>query len=358
MIQKTLGVIFFSLFSGLAVAAPRDSTTRIHYDSTLQELNMMLRGNAPLSFERAVYLVEDAYLGHQFSYNAFDSSIQKLSGLASRWMTFNHLDHYRYEDSLNVLKNLAIYKVLKDTVRLVADKYLTYIHLPYTYDFENFQSTADWRSMLVVKLLDTHSGNCHSLPFLYKILADALGATCWLSTAPNHIYIKNRCASIGWYNTELTSGCFPIDAWIMASGYLPLKAIQTGIYMDTLSNTETMTLCVVDLAKAYEHKTHNYSDGFILNCCDLALKYYPLNVQAILLKAETLKRIYEQKRDGQHIKDQAIYRQMEAIYGKLFDLGYREMPPKMYQDWMQSVTAEKEKYANKQVQGIIGKGGE
>src|SRR6202012_1332497 len=100
------------------------------------------------------------------------------------------------------------------------------------------------------------------------------------------MYIKNRCKSIGWYNTELTSGCFPIDAWIMASGYLPTKAIKSGIYMDTLSNAAAISICVIDLAKGYEHKTHNYYDGFMLKCCDLALKYHPEDVQALLLKAE------------------------------------------------------------------------
>jgi hypothetical protein len=120
-----------------------------------------------------------------------------------------------------------------------------------------------------------------------------MGASCWLSLAPNHMYIQNRCKKIGWYNTELTSGSFPIDGWIMASGYLPLKGVQSGIYMDTLSNREAIALCILDLAKGYEHKTHNYYNGFILRCCDSSLQYFPQNAQAILLKAETLKRIYQ-----------------------------------------------------------------
>ncbi|WP_343669072.1 hypothetical protein [Chitinophaga sp.] len=62
--------------------------------------------------------------------------------------------------------------------------------------------------------------------------------------------------------------------------------------MDTLSNQQNIALCVSDLAKGYEQQSHNYYDGFILKCCDLALSYYPLNVQAILLNAETIKRIY------------------------------------------------------------------
>jgi hypothetical protein len=210
--------------------------------------------------------------------------------------------------------------------------------------------------MFVTKLLATHKGNCHSLPYLYKILADELGATCWLALSPNHMYIENRCRKIGWYNTELTSGCFPIDAWIMASGYLPLKAVQSGIYMDTLSNQQAIALCILDLAKGYEHKTHNYFDGFILKSCDLSLQYFPLNVQAMLLKAETLKRIYEAQKGKRLPVAKKTFSEMQSIYMKLFDLGYREMPDQMYVQWLQSVGKEQDKYLNKKLKQIVPSG--
>lgn len=201
--------------------------------------------------------------------------------------------------------------------------------------------------MFVTKLLSARSGNCHSLPYLYKILADELGASCWLALAPNHIYIKNRSQKSGWYNTELTSGSFPIDAWITASGYIPLQAIQNGIYMDTLSNQQAIALCLLDLAKGYEFQTKNYEDGFIVKCCDLLLKYHPINVQAILLKAETLKRNYEAKARKDKQAAKAIYTEMEKCYAQLFELGYREMPESMYLNWLKSLDTEKVKYQNR-----------
>jgi hypothetical protein len=200
--------------------------------------------------------------------------------------------------------------------------------------------------MFVTKLLTTHTGNCHSLPYLYKILADEIDATCWLALAPNHMYISNRCQKIGWYNTELTSGDFPIDAWIMGSGYIPIQAIQNGIYMDTLSNQQALALCVLDLAKGYEHHNKNYFDGFIIKCCDLSLQYFPLNVQAMLLKAETLKRVYQKQNKENSHTAKATYKEMQALYVKLFDFGYREMPDQMYIQWLQSVVKERDKYTN------------
>jgi hypothetical protein len=207
--------------------------------------------------------------------------------------------------------------------------------------------------MFVTKLLTTHTGNCHSLPYLYKILADEIDATCWLALAPNHMYISNRCQKIGWYNTELTSGDFPIDAWIMGSGYIPIQAIQSGIYMDTLSNQQALALCVLDLAKGYEHQNKNYLDGFIIKCCDLSLQYFPLNVQAMLLKAETLKRVYQKQNKENNHTAKATYKEMQALYVKLIDLGYREMPDQMYIQWLQSVVKERDKYTNKHFQTAI-----
>ncbi len=269
------------------------------------------------------------------------------------WIRANPVRHYPFADSLDFEKNYAIYTLMKDSISIRENSGTEYYStIPMVYDFNDFAGAADWTKMFVSKLLYTYSGNCHSLPYLYKILADEVGASCWLSLAPSHIYIQNRSKEIGWYNTELTSGTFPVDGWIMASGYLPLKAVQSGIYMDTLSNQESIAMCILDLAKGYEHKSGNYYNGFILECCDSSLKYFPLNVQALLLKAETLKRIYLEgaKRDKTAAK--SIYQQMQDLYVKLFDLGYREMPDKMYLDWLQSVEKEKAKYYNAKMKAV------
>jgi hypothetical protein len=250
---------------------------------------------------------------------------------------------------------MALYKLLKDTVKIEMPDGKFYGTKPYTYDFTDFFGRKDWSNMFVTKLLTTHKGNCHSLPYLYKILADELGATCWLGLAPNHMYIKNRCKKTGWYNTEITSGDFPTDAWILTSGYIPVDAVRSGIYMDTLSNQQSIALCVLDLAKGYEFQTKNYYDGFIIKCCDLILQYHPVNVQAILLKAETLKRNYEKQKADKSSEAKETYNQMEQLYTKLFELGYREMPDKMYMQWLQSVAKERNKYTNKELKSTLNK---
>jgi hypothetical protein len=163
------------------------------------------------------------------------------------------------------------------------------------------------------------------------------------------MYIKNYGKRDGWFNTELTSGDFPIDAWLTTTGYISLTAIQSGLYCDTLSNQQSIALCAIDLAKAYEKETKNYFDGFILQCCALVLKYHSVNPQALLLKAETFKRVYQKQQKDGNDEAKETYDKMEKLYVQLYDLGYREMPEKMYKDWLQSLQTQKKKYTNSKI---------
>jgi hypothetical protein len=200
---------------------------------------------------------------------------------------------YEKEDKETVSKLAAVFTIMKDTVPIMLDTNKIVNILPFTYDFEDFFGTLDWSKMFVTKLLETHKGNCHSLPFLYKIICEDLGVNAYLAQAPNHFYIKNRSKKDGWYNTELTSGFFPIDAWLFASGYITLEAVRNGIYMDTLSLQQSISVCVVDLAKGYENKFKCKGDTFVIKCCNKALEYYPNNITALLLKAETMKQQFD-----------------------------------------------------------------
>lgn len=321
------------------------------YNNAFDSLGSLLSTNG--SFKKAVFITEHAYFNNDLPLSTVDEFVDGLVYLCKEWKKANHLKEYKFRDSSDLLNNLAIYKVLKDTIKTIGPNGEIFDHLPLSYDFNDFFGREKWSNMFVSKLLVSQTGNCHSFPYLYKILADELGATCWLSLAPNHIYIKNRCQKIGWYNTELTSGDFPIDAWITTSGYIPLKAVQTGIYMDTLSNQQAIALCVLDLAKGYQFQMKNYADGFIIKCCDLVLQHHPVNVQALLLKAETLKRNYEVKKTKGY-DDNNTFLTMQTIYLQLLDLGYREMPDDMYMQWLLSVNTQRHKYSNTQMQKVLG----
>jgi len=318
------------------------------YQSAFDSLKYLVEVNQPRSFKKAVFIVENTYLKGTIDYNDLSRTYDLLSDLALSWSKNNHIENYEAADADQMVLNRAIFQVIKDTIRVQTDKNLV-IFLPFEYNFDDYNGKQNWANTFVSTLLTIHKGNCHSLPYLYKIISDEIGAKCWLALAPNHMYIKNRSSRDGWFNTELTSGDFPIDAWLTATGYIPLKSIQSGLYCDTLSNQQSIALCVLDLAKAYEKETGNYYDGFMLQCCDLVLQYHPVNVQALLLQVETLKRVYEkQAKDGDDAaKD--TYTRMEQLYLHLYDMGYREMPDTMYWEWLMTLKDQKDKYSNRKV---------
>lgn len=325
----------------------KELTTRDFYDNAFKELEEMLIGHRNLDFKRAVFITENAYFKDSLDYEKFKLRIHSLAEICFIWMNSNQLVDYKQPDSLKIQRNGAIFTLMKDTIFLV-DKFP--FHTPFQYDFNDFLGEENWSNQFVTKLLITGSGNCHSLPYLYKILANELDTETYLSLAPNHIYLKHRSKEWGWYNTELTSGEFPTDAWVKASGYITIDAIRSGIYMDTLGEKESVALCVYDLAKGYLAQTDNYLDGLVLNCCDLVLKHHPTNINAIILKAETLRKQFEHfKLNNHQEKAQKVFAEMQQLYVKGLEMGYREMPKKMYLAWLSSINEQKEKYVNKEI---------
>lgn len=184
-------------------------------------------------------------------YKTYDYTLQYYKSLCEKLIQTRDLE-YDGIDINKVSKYAAVFTVMNDTLPIYQSNGKMLYHLPFKYDFEDISGESDWRKMFVTKLLSTHKGNCHSLPYLYKIITEELGEEAHLAFAPNHIYIKQRCKSMGWYNTELTSGMFPVDAWLMASGYIHLKSIQNGVYMYALNDKQSIAVCLVDLAQGYQ----------------------------------------------------------------------------------------------------------
>jgi hypothetical protein len=263
-------------------------------------LHNILSDNTKHGFKEAVFVTENAYFDGILSKNAWQMEISRLKQLAELFSQSNNLD-FSMSDKIKIEIYASIFQVMTDTISLYLGKSNdTILNYPLKYNFSDMFGGTDWSNMFVSKLLDTNLGNCHSLPYLYKIICAELNVPCHLALAPNHIYIKHKAEKGGWYNTELTSATFPVDAWLMASGYITLEAIQNGIYMDTLSEKESIALCVIDLAQGYNHKYPDNDGKFVIECCDLALKYFPDYVNAMLLKAETrLKQLQQlQKKHG------------------------------------------------------------
>lgn len=349
-----------NLFFFALITLCQDVQGQKTYSDSYNLLKDCLEDKQVMKFKDAVYVTENAYLDGSLSKEVYDANIKLLKQLVNV-ASINYPVKYLQKDSSNIKIYASIFKVFSDTIG-IRMKGENYLHYPFSYDFNDIFGSKDWRQGFISKIMETNKGNCHSMPYLYKILCEELNVPCYLALAPNHLYIKHRAEKGGWYNTELTSASFPIDAWLMASGYISLEAVQNGIYLDTLSAKENIALCVIDLAQGYNHK-YAINDGkFVIECCDLALKYFPDYVNAMILKAETRLKQLEQIQEQYHYpslkaaaetkEGKLLWKEMNNLYRQIHKLGYRQMPEKMYVEWLTLLKTEREKYSNKQFDGM------
>ncbi|MDI1254576.1 MAG: hypothetical protein PSV16_00620 [Flavobacterium sp.] len=338
---KKLLIVIFIIASISGYSQEKDKL----FEDSYKLLNGMLHDEQTYSFKKAVFSVENAYLDGNLDTVTVNKQIRVLHNLSETLIKERFLA-YLEKDKVTVNKWASIFEVMCDTIPLVIEG-KEYKYIPFGYDFTDAFGHGDWSNMFVSKLLSTRKGNCHSLPYLYKILAEEMGVEANLALAPNHVYIKHRSIKDGWYNTELTSGIFPIDAWLMASGYVHIDAITNGVYMKALNDKESIALVMIDLAQAYQNKFPDNNGVFVLKCCDAAIQAYPNFAAALILKAETHKAAFE--REKNEIEATALYEELGKEYAYIHQLGYRNMPEAMYLNWLTSLQAERDKYENKKL---------
>ncbi|WP_312336293.1 hypothetical protein [Sphingobacterium sp.] len=330
---------YISLF--IFIAGLVKSQENRFYDEAYLTIDNMLNDKQKYSFKVAVLSTENAYYQGKLDTVEVNRKIKFMANfcktiLRNRDLTYNETDKDK------VSKYASIFSVICEETPILIDQDTVH-YKPFTYDFEDVFGHKDLISLFVSKLVTTQRGNCNSLPYLYKILAEEIGVEANLALAPNHIYIKHNIKSIGWYNTELTSGIFPQDAWLMASGFIHLNAIENGVYMKALDNRESLGLCLVDLANAYKRSFPENDGRFALKCAERALKVSPNLITALLLRAETHKEQYL-KMVKSDTKAKELLSSLNKEYNYIHKIGYRNMPEGMYLEWLVSLKTERKKY--------------
>lgn len=336
-------VYMLCLFSLISINTKAE-TTDLYYLQAFSKVDSMLTGTKPVNFQQAVYLTENAYFDNQLNKTAFDEAVRFNTSICKGIIASGNIQ-YPEKDKEKATAQCAVFVYMTDSIPVTTNEGIV-MHTPFQYNFDDFAGKKDWSNMFVSTLMQTHKGNCHSMPYLYKMIMDQLGQSVSLSLAPNHIYIKAQNKRVGWYNIELTCGDFPTDAWLTASGYIHTDALRSGIYMDTISTKQSISLCLVDLAQGYQAKFGIQDGSFILKCCETALSNFPKYINAMLLKAETLTDLYKQS-DKNSEQGKKIYAQMNETYTRIHELGYRKMPQGMYLNWLKSAGTQTTNYRMK-----------
>lgn len=189
----------------------------------------------PVAVVRAILSVADAELDYARAKLAFDRLIDPSHDAED---TLAQLDRLA-EDA----RRLAGPAAAPDA-RFAALRRLIYQdgpwndHRAFAYDLDDPLGQAI-PAKLLANYLASRRGNCISMPILLLILAERLGLEVALATAPLHVFLRYRGESGRVVNIEATSGGHPArDEWFRQTMPMSDRAIESGLYMRTLSRRE------------------------------------------------------------------------------------------------------------------------
>ena len=249
------------------------------FESAYKEILSMLEGKSTLSIKRSVFLAEWAYLDGNLDFEQdFCVPLTKGAQYMRRLITANKWEKYK------TAKQIAL---------------CTFFFQPlsgnnntkFSYDFSNEYPDGDWHHQLVSRTLKTHSGQCHSLPWAFKLYAEELGAKVYIAHAPRHSFImykdEDNLFPEDWVNVEVTAQQYQPTWGIKEHFEIKDSAITVRTYLSPLTDKETVACQLSDLAFAYYHKFSRF-DEFTLKCVLKSLTYYKANPTAITIKYKSL----------------------------------------------------------------------
>jgi hypothetical protein len=322
------------------------------YSDALVDIKAMLNGQKPLSIRGAYFELENAYGNLYLDHKYFNNEIDKSANFIRHWMAEHKLDQ-----NDNEALNYAIQKFMADTLSVTLklpdsrNPSQTVIHLPFHYDYVDFEGAQDYRNFFVTKCISTGYGQCNSMPATYLCLAEALGAKVYLSFAPQHSLVKYPDKKGHLHNYEVTTNWYIPDRWYEDNMFIKPEAIQSGIFLDTLDNREIVANCMVDLAIGYMKKFGPANGQFVMDCLRSADKEFPYHNNIFLyftyssLAARYLDReqFYDKTSNLSDTLKNAdakrYYHDLQRNETLIKNLGYQDVPEQAYAQWMRIDTA-------------------
>ena len=295
-----------------------------YYDIALNEITSMLDGKQSLNIARAVFLAEWAYLDGRPDYQVYCDTINAAANFIQKFIRANQMEKYKTG------KNMAL-------IEYFFNPYSGNGYKPFTYDFQDTDGAEDFTKQFVTKVMQTHTGQCRSLPMYYRILAEAIGAEAYIAYAPAHVFIRYRNEDKmypeDWVNVELTTHQITPEFWIKENFEISDRTIENKVYLYPLTAKETVASQLADLAFGYWNKYKIY-DNFTLNCVNKSLEYYPQNPKALMIKAKSIEAalMNHLKLNGNLIDEYTTYfdEQLLDVSKQLEKLGWKPMSEELF----------------------------
>lgn len=307
---------------------------------------------------KAVFLVENAYFDNQLQFEDYKNGIVLRANLVRQILRREGIG-----SKSNLALNYGIQKLYSQDNRYTEPTtQRTYMVPRLRYDFDDFMGQKDYSKMFVSKIMATGSGQCHSMPLLYLLIAEQLNAKASLAYAPQHTFIQFADNSGNRMNFEATNGQLVSTTWLTQSGYITATALANKIFMNPLSSRELFAQMLTDLLLGYMAKWPY--DQFAEQLRNTILQYNPKNIIALIIDANIKTNIAFQKiiaagkpKEEDLVKYPAAYQAYQAMqnaYEKVEATGYQDMPTEAYQRWLQSLDREKKKQGNQMIQRNTG----
>ena len=319
------------------------------YTNSLNQLKQILSSNENQSLAKAYYILESAYGNTYLNQKEYNTIINKSVSFIKQWMKENN-----YNPNDNQAKHFAIQKFMSEKLTVtnstenkeIKTSIKTSQHLPFFYDYNDFEAKQDYRNFFLSKCLATGGGQCNSMPQVYLVLAEALGAKTYLSFAPQHSFVKFPNADGQITNYEATSNWQISDQWYQDNMFISKQAIKSGIYLDTFNQKQIVANCILDLAVSFMYKNGMGDGTFIKECLQTATPLFPKNnniyayfIYSAYLKTTLDNFMQEHKlSDPQQLKNYPEQYKLLQEYNSneayISNLGYQDIPEGMYEQMM------------------------
>ena len=317
-----------------------------NYQVTKKIIEEMLTGERTLSVKDAFYLIENAYGGLHLSIEEYHSTIDQNVQFIKQWLKEHH---YNLQDKEAL--HFGIQKFMTDTLYLthqyndgIHKNTSTVGHIPYYYDYIDYAAKKDKRNYFVTKTLATGTGQCHTLPIMYLILAEALDVEAYLSYNPQHSFIRYQNNEGTVLNYETTIGHFITNQSYLEILPMMAKANQNDLFVNNLNKKQVVASTLIDLASNYIREHWVGDQAFLKSCLESASKYFPNQTYINTSSHYVRRKLYSKQLNSivkkhhitslvqlkQHPEAFAIYLEYRQYMAQVEQEGYQDFPEEEY----------------------------
>lgn len=305
-----------------------------NYTGAIDFIKEMLEGKRKLSVKDAYYRAEAAFGRLHLTYEEYNSLIESNAGFIRQWLVENNYDLNNSE-----YIHFGIQEFMSDTLYItVSGKRIK--HVPYYYDYIDFQAKDDQRNYFVTKTLATGTGQCHTFPVMYLIMAEALGVEAYLAYNPKHSFVRFRNNKGTIISYETTVDRFMGDAFYSQSMPIMAVAQKNKIYTYNMTKKQVVASVLYDLAANFIDEHWVSDQQIIKQCVETAKSYFPEHGYVNGTESHLWKKIYARELnamvEARNIKSESemskypeiikAYQQYVEYIKKIRALGVQDIP--------------------------------